>query len=150
MKKMWEEPSIQVQEFMPNEYVAVCWGVACSVNAANDVEKGWMLDGRFPWDKESNYENGQTHSADHCGMMTNQWVIDDNGDGTVDRMIETGTDGLGNLTCTLYTNDNYNRKASFSGVGIGSYIYWTTSAGNRTWHHQGKVIGTDPGHPNRS
>lgn len=149
MKMTWTEPRIEVQKFIPNEYVAVCWGVACSVDAANNVERGWMLN---RW--ESNYENGQTHSGDHCGILTNQWVIDDDNDGTVDRMIETGTDGLGDLTCTLYTNDTYRTATSFDGVGIGSYIYWTTSAGTgwdrRTWHHQGTVIGTDPSHPNRS
>ena len=149
MKTTWTEPRIEVQEFIPNEYVAVCWGVACSVDAANDVERKWMLN---RW--ESNYENGQTHSGDHCGTLTNQWVIDDNNDGTVDRMIETGTDGLGDLTCTLYTNATYSTTTSFNGVGIGSYIYWTTSDGSgrdkRTWHHQGTVIGTDSSHPNRS
>lgn len=144
-KKMWREPSVEVQEFVPNEYVAACWGVACAVDAANEVEKHWMLN---QW--ESNYENGQTHRTPNCGTLTNQWVIDDNDDGTVDRMIETGTDGLGNLTCTLYTDATYKRKASFSGVTTGSYIYWTTSSGNRTWHHQGTVIGTDDSHPNRS
>lgn len=144
MKMRWEEPRIEVQQFMPNEYVAACWGVSCEVDAANTVEKHWILNG------ESNYENGQTHDAAHCGMQTNQWVIDDNGDGKVDRMIETGTDGLGNLTCTLYTDSYYSTQASFSGVITGSYIYWTTSAGDRTWHHQGRVVGTDSSHPNRS
>lgn len=130
---------------MSNEYVAACWGVACSVEAANAVERKWMLNG-----SESNYENGQTHSSDHCGTLTNQWVIDDDNDGTVDRMIETGTNGLGNLTCTLYTDATYGYETDFSGVTSDSYIYWTTSSGNRTWHHQGKVMGTDASHPNRS
>lgn len=138
-------PTMQGEMFAANEYIAACWGVSCSVDAANDVEKGWMLNRR-----ESNYENGQTHDAAHCGMQTNQWVIDDDGNGTVDRMIETGTDGLGDLTCTLYTGPDYRRVASFSGVTTGSYIYWTTSSGDRTWHHQGTVVGTDPSHPNRS
>lgn len=145
MKMRWEEPRIEVQQFMPNEYVAACWGVSCSVEAANDVEKRWMLN---CW--ESNYKNGQTHDAAHCGMQTNQWVIDDDGNGTVDRMIETGTDGLGDLTCTLYTGLDYKSMASFSGVTTGSYIYWTTTSGDRTWHHQGRVVGTDSSHPNRS
>ena len=30
MKKMWNTPRTVVQSFEPNEYVAVCWGVACS------------------------------------------------------------------------------------------------------------------------
>jgi len=141
-------PRMTGETFASNEYISVCWGVKCNVDAANDVEKGWMI-GSWPW-WESNYEKGQTHVADHCGLLTNQWVIDDNNDGTVDRMIETGTDGLGDLTCTLYTNDSYRRETDFDGVGIGSYIYWTTSSGSRTWHHQGRVVGTDSSHPNRS
>lgn len=143
--KTYVKPMMESEVFMANEYVAACWGVSCVVDAANDVEKRWMLD---RW--ESNYENGQTHDAAHCGMQTNQWVIDDDGNGTVDRMIETGTDGLGDLTCTLYTGPDYRRMASFSGVTTGSYIYWTTTSGNRTWHHQGNVVGVDSSHPNRS
>lgn len=145
MKKIWEEPRVLVQEFTPNEYVAVCWGVSCSTGAANEVEQNWMLD---RW--ESNYENGQTHRDDHCGTLTNQWVIDFNDDGRADRMVETGTDGLGNLNCTLYTDATYRTTSSLNGVTIGSYIYWTTTSGNRTWHHQGTVVGTDSSHPNRS
>ena len=149
MKKRWVEPRVQVEEFMPNEYVAACWGVSCSVDAANTVEMNWMVRGDFGhW--ENNYENGQTHDAAHCGMQTNQWVIDNDGNGTVDRMIETGTDGLGDLTCTLYTGPDYKTTASFSGVTTGSYIYRTTTSGNRTRHHQRNVIGTDASHPNRS
>lgn len=151
MVKTWNDPRIEVQKFIAEEYVAACWGVSCAYDAANDVEREWMLPTRWPWQKaESNYDNGQTHQKDHCGTLTNQWVIDDNDDGTVDRMIETGTDGLGNLTCTLYEDASYRQTASFSGVTIGSYIYWTTSADNRTWHHQGTVIGLDASHPNRS
>ena len=142
------KPMMDSEVFVANEYVVACWGVACSVNLANSVEKNWTI-GYGPW-SESNYENGQTHDSAHCGMMTNQWAIDDNNDGIVDRMVETGTDGLGDLTCNLFTDATYRRKASFSGVKIGSYIYWTTSSGKRTWHHQGSVVGVDSNHPNRS
>ena len=131
------EPSIQIQEFVPNEYCSICWGVQCDVEKANDYEN-------------YHYNSDQEHRLDHCGTLTNQWVIDDNGDGTVDRMIETGTEGLGNLNCIRYIDGNYWATTNFSNVKIGSYIYWTTSSGDRTWHHQGKVVGTDSSHPNRS
>ena len=143
--KTYVKPMMESEVFMANEYVAACWGVSCEVDAANTVEKYWMLK---PW--ESNYDNGQTHDSAHCGMMTNQWVIDDNNDGIVDRMVETGTDGLGDLACNLFTDDTYKINASFSGIQTGSYIYWTTSSGKRTWHHQGSVVGVDSNHPNRS
>ncbi len=35
MKKYWEQPRVMVQVFEPNEYVAVCWGVACATENAN-------------------------------------------------------------------------------------------------------------------
>ena len=69
--------------------------------------------------------------------------------------METGTDGLGTLNCRIYT-DYDRRTGSFTGaisaseVSIGQQIYWTTSSGNRTWHHRGTVIATAEGHPNRS
>lgn len=151
MKRRWETPKALVEEFEANEYVAVCWGVSCSVDAANTVERNthgrWWTDDGWVY---NNYDAGQTHSTDHCGTLTNQWVIDDDNDGTVDRMIETGTDGLGNLTCTLFADASYRTSASFTGVTTGSYIYWTTSSGDRVWHHQGYVIGRDSSHPNRS
>lgn len=31
MKMRWEEPRIEVQKFMPNEYVAACWKINCNV-----------------------------------------------------------------------------------------------------------------------
>ena len=29
MKKRWVEPRVQVEEFMPNEYVAACFQLVC-------------------------------------------------------------------------------------------------------------------------
>lgn len=31
MKMRWEEPKIEVQMFMPNEYVAACYNISCNV-----------------------------------------------------------------------------------------------------------------------
>lgn len=31
MKRTYETPTACAEEFMPNEYVAVCWSVACKV-----------------------------------------------------------------------------------------------------------------------
>lgn len=144
MKKRWATPRAVVEEFEPNEYVAACYNIRCNVNAANSVEKGWMLNW---W--ESNYENVQTHAADRCGSYGSYYVIDDNNDGVFDRMIEKSPD-LGELSCTLYTSAEYNNQGSWNGIHSGDYIYWTTSSGNRTWHHQGSVAYQDTAHPNRS
>ena len=133
--RRWETPRAEVEEFMPNEYCNACWGVACVIEKAN---------------KKEDYDEDLAHTPDHCGMMENQVVQDTNGDNIADRMIEVGTDGLGTLQCKLYTNENYWRPAKIANVKSGDYIYWTTSANGRTWHHQGQVGDKVPGHPNRS
>ena len=140
MKKTWEVPVILVQQFEANEYVAACWGVGCSVDEVNRIERNLGI-----------YQPGVLdHSSDHCGLSGNQVIYDDNNDGTADRMVEVGTDGLGTLNCTIYTDSSYSTPMSVSSVSTGQTIYWTTSAGNKTWHHVGTVFDTVPGHPNRS
>lgn len=69
--------------------------------------------------------------------------------------METGTDGLGTLACTIYTgyeegSGQFTGLTSASDVHIGQQIYWTTQSGNRIWHHRGTVTATAEGHPNRS
>lgn len=139
--KRWETPRTVVQGFEANEYVAACWGVGCDINWSNDYEK---QHGRDYW-------NGVIHTANHCGNSSNQVIFDDNDDGTADRMIETGTDGLGDLVCTIYWDGSYSTKRNVSSVSIGETIYWTTRASDgRTWNHKGTVFATAEGHPNRS
>ncbi|HJA19405.1 MAG TPA: hypothetical protein H9959_05860 [Candidatus Mediterraneibacter ornithocaccae] len=152
MKKRWGTPRAVVEEFEANEYVAACYSVVCNVNAANEVEKKWIL--QRPWwqgGNISNYEAGQTHSATACGALGSYYVIDNNEDGKFDSMIEISSD-LGRLPCTIYTGADYSTTASWSGITSGQTIYWTTSTsdGSRTWHHQGMVGTSDPNHPNRS
>ena len=140
MKKTWAFPLVCVQQFEANEYVAACWGVGCSVDEANRIERNLGI-----------YQPGVLdHSSDHCGLSGNQVIYDDNNDGTADRMVEVGTDGLGTLNCTIYTDSSYSAPMDVSSVQTGQTIYWTTSAGNKTWHHVGTVFNTVPGHPNRS
>lgn len=143
MKKQWTSPRILVQEFEANEYVAVCWGVGCLWKDANDAEwsfKPWYLD-----------KPNVSHAADHCGLANNQVIRDTNNDGTVDTMIEIGTDGLGELPCTIFSDPDYNNPLSVTQVQPGNKIYWTTSAADgRVWHHQGVVEPDSPAHPNRS
>lgn len=145
MKKRWVEPKVQVEEFMPNEYVAVCWGVKCDIDWANKHEKRYGF-----------YDNGGvSHQSDHCGNSSNQVIYDYEDDGVGDAMVETGTDGLGTLGCTIYTGynqryGNFIGRRSVSDVRIGETIYWTTVSGDRTWHHRGTVYATAEGHPNRS
>ena len=144
MKRTYETPMACAEEFAPNEYVSACYNIKCNVNAANNVEKRWMLK---PW--QSNYAAGQTHAADRCGAYGSYYVIDDNDDNVFDRMIEKSPD-LGDLNCTLYTDATNKRVGSWNGIESGDYIYWTTTSGKRTWHHQGSVAYQSTDHPNRS
>ena len=137
----WVKPRTEVQKFEANEYVAACWGVGCDVKWSNGYE---MNHGNDYW-------NGVTHDAAHCGNSANQVIKDYDNDEIADAMIETGTDGLGDLDCTIYWDENYSRPRAVSSVGIGETIYWTTTAADgRTWNHKGTVFATAEGHPNRS
>ena len=167
MKEMWEKPRIAVEAFAPNDYVAACWGVGCNWNDANEYElkigNAWYEKQEKPGSGRPGHGSGgttevlagQTHSEDHCGFSGNQVIFDDNNDGIADRMVEVGTDGLGNLTCTLYEDEKYTTVMSVSSVTtawFGNLLFWTTttSSGDRTWYHQGIVNPTVPNHPNRS
>lgn len=136
-------PRMTGETFASNEYISVCWGVKCDTSWANkyEISHGY-------WD------NGNvSHASDHCGNSSNQVIYDDDEDGIADRMVEVGTDGLGNLQCLIFTNERYNKIVNISSITsekIGDPIYWTTSSGDRTWHHKGVITATAEGHPNRS
>lgn len=130
-------PRMTGETFAANEYIAACWGVECNVDAANQYE--WWLD-----------NSAQDHREEYCGTIGHQWLVDADNNNVPESMEEISTDGLGRLDCTIYTNSSYNTVRDIATVKVGNYIYWTTSSGNRTWHHQGKVVATTPGHPNRS
>lgn len=120
-KKMWEQPKAVVQKFAANEYVAACWSVACKVTGYDAV--------------------GGNHRAQFCGNGTHyQIILDDNS--TPISMIETQTDGMGNLACTLYTDDSYTSTRNIEDVEYNETLYWTTQFGDKTWRHEGTTTGT--------
>ena len=93
---------------------------------------------------------GVTHDDAYCGQTSHQWLVDSDNNNIAESMIEINTNGLDDLPCTIYKDSQYNNIRNISTVHSGDYIYWTTTSGNRIWHHQGKVTDTVPGHPNRS
>ena len=140
MKEKWMAPKTVIEEFAPNEYVAVCWGVQCDVDLANEYEQK----NKPGWSSKTWAELGCSHESNHCGAMGNQVIYDYNNDGKADKMVEIRTAGLGDLPCTV-TN------MSIGDVQVNDYIYWTTSASDgRVWHHRGQVQSTVTGHPNMS
>ena len=112
MKRKYERPMAFEETFMTNEYVAACWGVACSIDPANEVDKDHPT---------------VNHTAGHCGLETNQHIYTDS-NGVAISMIEEGTDGLGKLPCNLYTDPSYQHQRSYASVKPKEYIYWTTTS----------------------
>ena len=140
MKQKWIRPQTTIEKFVPNEYIAACWGVGCDVDWSNKYEI-----------RQGDYQRGVTHDAAHCGNPGNQVIYDDDDDGIADRMIETGTDGLGDLTCTIYWDSGFSSTRKISTVQPDDIIYWTTTASDgRTWNHKGTVFKTNFARPNHS
>lgn len=151
MKKRWETPKAVVQEFEPNEYVAVCWSVACAVGDGNygnyAPSISWGVRNWSRWGGVAPY-GSQCH--DHTGSCSqsknNQFNVDANGN--VSFYAENSSDqGSLNGGYTSYIDNNHNNQ-----VDGGDIIFWYTLSGNsdRRWNHYGTVVGADPSHPNRS
>lgn len=161
MKTMWETPRINVEQFVPEESVAVCWGVECDVEASNDWEwshkpeedhpDSGFYDPTYTWGTINTWNSsGQPHSETHCGDYVNQ-VIKVDSEGYLREIQEVGTDGLGKLTGTVYTDDTFKTVASSSQqYSLHDSIYWTTSSGFKVWHHIGTIIAKWADAPNKS
>lgn len=54
MKMRWEEPRVEVQKFIPNEYVAACYIIHCETPRGNSSYKYLFDDsnGNGTWDSE--------------------------------------------------------------------------------------------------
>lgn len=142
MKERWEAPSARVERFEVNEYVAACWQIACTAGAAGDPD--------YPNPDPHNPQPGVTHSHNSdgkgCGWAHSQYITEvGNGEYNVTEY------GANILPCKLTRDDEWRGlDDTISNVKPGEIIYWTTSLGNRTWYHYGKVGSVDPAYPNRS
>lgn len=142
MKKMWEEPRIAVQEFVPNEYVAACFKLACGRGSDPSLPYG------------SHWETGERGNVSHstigtphtCGDADANRVITDDG-GLFQSVGESnGEQGWlnGGLDYILQSDGN-------NTVDTGDVIFWHTTANDgRRWNHWGVVQQQDTNHPNHS
>lgn len=147
MKRTYEAPMACSEEFMPNEYVAACWAIACTYGIQGG-ESG-INNPTMAWWEGKDAIHTLRSDGTGCGHEDNQYITE-NANGSFSVM-EINTQGLGNLNTRLTTDNGYrNLNSSISNVEPGDVIYWTTSAGNRTWYHMGTVSTADYGHPNRS
>lgn len=145
MKKVWNEPSVQIQEFVPNEYVSLCWTVACQVGEGNYGEYSWAY-----WNGIKPNPFDQPSSHDHTGSCSiaknNQFRVDNNGN--VYFYAENSSDQ--GLLSGVYTT--FIDKDSDNQISNGDIIFWYTKNKNdgRIWDHYGVVTNPTPNHPNRS
>lgn len=134
MEKMtWTRPVAAVEQFMPNEYIAACWGVACNTTAANKIED----------DLHNDPYGG--HRASECGRFDQQAVTGyiANGEFHATGMVEIGT-YWGDLDCTLYTDSTFTQVGNWNDVQNGETIYWKTEGlGGNVYHHVGVVQATN-------
>ena len=142
-------PTMQGEAFAANEYVAVCWAIACDWGKMGG-ETGVHNENLPFWLRES---AGDVHTMKSngtgCGHLDNQFITEVS-DGSFSVM-EINTDGLGNLNTKLTTRDSYRGlQSTITDVKPGDEIYWVTSSGDRKWYHSGTVSTADFGHPNRS
>lgn len=143
MLEKWETPRVTIQEFEPNEYVAACWQIACSVGAQGN-ENYANPDPMNPNDP------GITHSHNSdktgCGWAHSQYIVE-----VSDGVFNVTEYGQNILPCSLTKNDQWrNLESTITDVKPGDKIYWTTSLDKRTWYHYGTVGAENPNHPNRS
>lgn len=148
MKERWRTPSVQVEEFEANEYVAACWQIACAVGAQgnpDDANPDPIESGRWPWEQKTGTHSHNSNGTG-CGWADNQYIVE-----VRDGVFNVTEYGDNILPCELTRNSNWSGLSStISNVQVGETIYWTTELGNTVWHHYGTVGQADPNHPNRS
>lgn len=146
MKKRWVEPRVQVEEFMPNEYVAACYQLACQRGPENSLTYG----DHWNSPEKGNVSHSPLGTLDTCGDPSANRVITDDG-GLFQSVGEyNGEQGWlnGGLDRIL------NQAGSADTIDPGDVIFWHTNASgkgdNRKWNHWGVVQQQDPNHPNHS
>ncbi len=149
MKERWRTPSVQVEEFEANEYVAACWQIACAVGAQGNPD--YANPDPMPWNTEVTHSHNSDGTG--CGWAHSQYITE-----VSDGVFAVTELGDNDLDARLGKNGWNNLSSTISGVEPGDTIYWTTSlttgswwnSNTRTWYHYGTVGQADPDHPNRS
>ena len=127
MKKMWTKPSVEVQEFIPNEYVAACWYIACDYGQgeSNHYDPMGGFHDAYSDGTGCGYAHNQVIRQPQKGIFT---IREEDGFGEDYDMVMTRNADWSNLRNTL------------SDVQVGETIYWTTTASDgRIWYHKGQV-----------
>ncbi|MGM9537396.1 MAG: hypothetical protein ACI3VN_03595 [Candidatus Onthomonas sp.] len=150
MKRVYERPLVTAEVFEANEYVAACWGVACSVGKGNYGGYSWSpyWGGTEPYGDQCHDHTGPCSHAEN-----NQFSV--NADSTeVTNFWEINADQKSNLNgaVTYYIDEDGSEN-----ISDGDIIFWYTlgakdknNPNGRRWNHYGTVVNADSKHPNRS
>ena len=128
-KRNYVKPLLNSEEFIPNEYVAACFKLGCSFEAANSYEE--QIDNHPIYGHQSGY----------CGNKDNQYVeVDENG--CIEKAYEKHI-LWGELTIDFY-DETYTHKITGNvcvedASGEPITLYWKTSNGDNVYHHRGTI-----------
>lgn len=152
MEKMtWTRPVAAVEQFMPNEYIAACFGISCIAGAADGGANTADPHNHQTWGSYGTWHTAKSDGSG-CGHVYNQFIVEEN-NGTY-TMIEKNARIAGgsaeSLDCTLYTDNWGSRVNSWSSLTQGQTVYWSTQAGYFTMYHYGTVNLLDETRPLRS
>lgn len=137
MRKTYETPQVSIDTFEANEYIAVCYSLACDWEAANTVEQN-----TYHTYSPNPTGNQVNHGAAGCGTATNQYITVTDAGRVVIRELSADQ---GWLDCDVTS------AGGADAIVPGAYVTWNTyGSSGRTWHHQGTAVAEYPGHPNRS
>lgn len=153
MRKIWEEPTILIQKFIPNEYVAVCveGTIQCAIpgNSPYRVADGTGSRNYNPGEVTRNLWSGPTLSydgQDHglCGTAAPITFSDSNGTGSGFEI----NNGSIDRNRPIYNIAGYDLTQ-----GTGTYnVTWNSNSGGPTYNHYGvlTVSYIDSNNPNHS
>lgn len=124
MKRMYEKLMAYEESFVANEYVAACYGLACSVGFGNSGDKGnkWKYDEKGSVFHEHDFVSGTCTDASANRVITN--------DGSVVKSV-----------------GEYNKD---QGWLDGGFDYWGQSFVDRRWNHYGILAPLDSSCPSHS
>lgn len=124
MKRMYEKLMAYEEAFVANEYVAACYGLACSVGFGNSGDKGnkWKYDEKGSVFHEHDFVSRTCTDASANRVITN--------DGSVVKSV-----------------GEYNKD---QGWLDGGFDYWGQSFVDRRWNHYGILAPLDSSCPSHS
>lgn len=151
MKRMYEMPMAYEEAFVANEYVAACYGLACSVGFGNSGDKGnkWKYDEKGSVFHEHDFVSGTCTDASANRVITNDGSVvksvseynKDQGwlDGGFDYWYDRNNNGIVDTKDGIYWHTESKKNN-----------YWGQSFVDRRWNHYGILAPLDSSRPNHS